>query len=201
MKQIWERILDLFPGKKAETARYVLLAVAGGILFLWSGDLFGLVSVREVTPPTTVAPVAAPLSKDELTLLEEQEAQKLERILSRVSGAGKVEVSVSIESGPELQLAMDTVQERTKQSEVAEDKSTRETETVSTRDTVVLQKGGSADVPVIAKRSRPVIAGVMVVAEGAWKAEVRQQLMQAVSTNLGISANRVSVFAAGRGGQ
>lgn len=201
MKQLWERILDLFPGKRAETARIVLVAVGAGILFLWSGDLFGLVGVRPAPAPAASTPTAAPITQDELTRLEEAQSQKLIALLSRIQGAGQVDVSVSLEAGPAIDVVADTTVEKTTQSEKAHDDSTRQTETVSTRESHLLQKGGSADAPVVAKRSRPVIAGVVVVAEGAWNAEVRARLLQATYTTLGIPANRVQVFAAGRGGQ
>lgn len=201
MKQLWERILDLFPGKRAETARIVLVAVGAGILFLWSGDLFGLVSAKPAAPPVGSTPAAAPLTPDELTRLEEKEAQKLVAVLARIQGAGTVNVSVSLESGPAIDVVKDTVVEKTTQNEKAKDDSSRVTETESVRENHLLQKGGASDAPVVAKRSRAVIAGVVVVADGAWSAEVKARLLQATYTALGIPANRVQVFAAGRGGQ
>lgn len=201
MKQLWERFLDFVPGKRVETARILLVAVGAGILFLWSGDLFGLVNVRPAAPPAGSTPVAAPLTPDELTRLEQAEAQKLMNVLSRISGAGQVNVSVSLESGPAIDVVKDLTTETTEANEEAADKSTRVTKTTSTRESHLLQKGGSTDAPVVAKRSRPVIAGVVVVAEGAWKAEVKARLLQATYTALGIPASRVQVFEAGRGGQ
>lgn len=201
MKQLWERILDLFPGKRVETARIVLVALAAGIIFLWSGDLFGLMNLRQVSPPAASTPATAPLTQDELTRLEEAQARELVAVLARIQGAGQVDVSVSLESGPAIEVVKDTTEDTTKQTEKAADNSTRLTETTSKRENHLLQKGGAADAPVVAKRSRPVIAGVVVVAEGAWNAEVRARLLQATYTKLGIPANRVQVFAAGRGGQ
>lgn len=201
MKQIWERILDLFPGKKADTARYVLLAVAAGILFLWSGDLFGLVNVRPAAPLAASAPATAPVTQDELTRWEQTQAQELMAFLARIQGAGKVDVAVSLESGPAVDVVKDITTEKTKQTETAADNSTRLTETTSVRESHLLQKGGASDSPVVAKRTRPVIAGVVVVAEGAWNAEVKAKLLQATYVKLGIPASRVQVFAAGRGGQ
>lgn len=201
MKQLWERLLDLIPGKRVETARILLVAVGAGILFLWSGDLFGLVNVRPAAPPANSTPAGAPLTPDELTRLEEVQAQKLMNVLSRISGVGQVDVSVSLESGPSIDVVKDLTTETTEANEAAADKSTRVTKTTSTRESHLLGKGGSTDAPVVAKRNRPVIAGVVVVAEGAWNAEVKARLLQATYTALGIPANRVQIFAAGRGGQ
>jgi stage III sporulation protein AG len=199
MKQFWERIVDLFPGKKTETAKYVLLAVAAGILFLWSGDLFGLVSVRQA-PQAAPSLAAEPVTKDELARYEEDQEHKLKAILSQIQGAGAVDVKLSVESGPSLDVITDTRKETTKQTEQAHDNSTRNTETISETETHVIQKGGASDAPVVAKRSRPVIAGVLVVAEGAWNAEVKARLLESARIQLAIPANRIIVQAAGRGG-
>jgi stage III sporulation protein AG len=201
MKELWERFLNLLPGKaKAETAKIILIALGAGLIFLWSGDVFGMINVHPAAPEATLGGAAAGApepKKDELTRMEEAQAKELAGVLTQIQGAGRVTVSVSLEAGPAIEVVSDLRTEQTKTTEKAQDGSTRQTETTSNSQQHLLSKGGTSDAPVVAKQSRPLIAGVIVVAEGAWNAEVRERLQKAAYVKLGIPANKVQVFAAG----
>ena len=110
---------------------------------------------------------------------------ELSRILSRIEGAGKVEVMLSLSCGPETVYQTDG--ERQTQSEG------EKTSTTSRRETVLISRGNSYNEPVIVKEQYPVFQGALIVSEGGGNAAVRYQLSGAVSALLGIGTDKITV--------
>ena len=103
---------------------------------------------------------------------------KLERLLSKVDGAGNVGVCITVGSGMETVLAYTTTS----------------TETDSKRETVetpVIVNGKT----VVLKELYPKITGVLIVAEGANKLSVYTKLQQAALSRLDISADKIEILA------
>lgn len=192
-------LLGLKPGQ-ANMVKLIAVALVLGILFMNAGDLFGVTETRR--PPNATAVVAPPEGEpvSELTRLEEHYAERLAQKLQAIAGAGRVEVSVTLEAGPSIAVVADTRVDRTNISETATEGSTRRTETVNTHTTHVLQKSGSEDSPVVAKESRAQIAGILIVAEGAGNMSVRQRLHEAAMIAYGIPGHRIQVVP-GTGGR
>ncbi len=116
-------------------------------------------------------------------------------ILSKIQGAGKVSVMITLKSGAEIIPAKD---------ESVSDKVTNEKDTSggtriinekTTDDKVVFTaaQGGNSK-PLIIKEINPEIKGVIVVAEGAKDSKVKLMISQAVQTVLDIPAYRVTVY-------
>jgi stage III sporulation protein AG len=192
----WAAWLASLIGLKPQHAQMVKLmaiAIALGVLFLSAGDLFG-VSSRPGRPSGAVE-VARP-SGDELTRLEQEYARQLEATLSAVKGAGKVRVSVTLESGPEVVPVLNTRAQETRTQEKAGDGSNRDTTTTNRDVTNVMVQDGQSQNLAVQKRIRARIAGVSIVAEGARDAKVAALLHKVAVTQLGIPAHRVQVAAA-----
>lgn len=121
----------------------------------------------------------------------------LEAILSEIEGAGKVLVRVSLKAGPKKELAEDRTRSQRSTHERDDRGGTRQI-TENTEDVRVVMAGqpagfgGSAPMPI--KESRPEIAGVMVVADGAADAHTKSLLGEAVCTLLDIPAHKVIVL-------
>ncbi len=110
---------------------------------------------------------------------------RMQEILSQVEGVGRLELMLTVESGPERRLAQDT--ELSYQGETAApDDYTRRSETV-------LVSGGSGEEPVVTGTLGPVYRGALVVCEGADRAEVKLAVTQAVAALTGLSSDRISV--------
>lgn len=103
--------------------------------------------------------------------------RKLENLLNKVSGAGKVSVAISVESGMETVLATSTT--------VKETSSGRET--VSTP---VLVNGKT----VVLKEMYPQINGVLIVAEGADNLGVYTRLQQATVSLLSVKVSQIEIL-------
>jgi stage III sporulation protein AG len=119
----------------------------------------------------------------------------LSNILSKIQGAGKVSVMITLKSGKEIIPAKDeSISDR-----VTNEKDTeggiRTINEKTTSDKVVFAEvqGGSSE-PLILKEINPEIKGVIVVAGGAKDARVKLKISQAVQTVLDIPAYRVTVY-------
>lgn len=103
--------------------------------------------------------------------------KRLENILSKISGAGEVEVMITYYGGSEQSIAYETKSE-------SEEKS-------SQLDKRAVMSGNS---PVVVQELYPEVKGVIVVAQGAGCAEVKRALSEAVTAAMGVGASKVRVY-------
>jgi len=150
--------------KKLGAYKYALLVIAvGALLLLWpAGE-------KQEAPGQT----AAPEEDFSVSQLERQ----LEEVLSRIDGAGRVSVMLTVKSGMERVLAQD--------------------ETASpeehTRETVVVSTGSGRQEVVLLAQRYPTFQGALVVCSGGGDAQVRLLITQAVSALTGLGSGRISV--------
>ena len=161
MKQVTERWKEL--GKY----RYALLVAALGALLM----LLPAGRGRD-RPPEPESPGGAGQFR-----LEEFEV-RLEKILSRIRGAGRVDVVLTLDGGSRQILAQD--QEHRGQGEGST--------------TTVTVGGGSGTQQVVPLQTiAPKFRGALVVCPGGDMPGVRLQLIQALSALTGLRADRISV--------
>ncbi|MEW6621669.1 MAG: hypothetical protein AB1420_00810 [Bacillota bacterium] len=122
--------------------------------------------------------------------------QRLERILGKIDGVGKVSVSVSLKGSTEYEYAVNVSTVKKSIDENDQAGGSRLTlDTSETGQLVLLRNAGSVgEKPVVIKEIRPDIMGVLIVAEGAKNPLVKVELTRAVQTLLGLSANQVKVL-------
>jgi stage III sporulation protein AG len=125
---------------------------------------------------------------------EDKVKKDLAETLLQVSGVGKVSVMIYFEGGSESLPAMNISDNNKKTEEKDSQGGLRTTTEVNKSQNIVVISDGGDNKPFIIKQVNPAIGGVMVVAEGAVNAEVREKLQNAVKTVLNISANKVSVM-------
>ena len=107
--------------------------------------------------------------------------QRLERVLGKVSGAGKVSVFVSLEDYGATDYAKDSREVlREEQSE--------------SEQTTVLKGSGSGSSPVVTRVATPKVKGVIVVANGAKNLVVKENLAAAVEASLAIMPHRIKIL-------
>ena len=102
---------------------------------------------------------------------------RLSNTLSKVSGAGKVSVVITVESGMETVLAM-----KTTIKETSTGKEIEETPIILNGKTVVI------------KEFYPKIIGVLIVAEGANNISVMTKLQQATISLLNINLDQIEIL-------
>ena len=147
------------------TYKYLLLIVlAGVVLLLPSG------SGTKAGQETNARPAQAAF---DLTEME----RKLESALSRIGGAGKVTVVLTLKDDGRQVYAQDVRTDQREQS----------------RTTVVVGRGSGVEQPVGVQRFSPAFQGALAVCPGGGDARVRLQLTQAIGALTGLSTEKISI--------
>jgi stage III sporulation protein AG len=132
------------------------------------------------------APSAAKADAD--FSLSEQEA-RIAGALSKIDGAGKVTVVLTLKTSTERILATDESSSSNKSAKG----DTVETDVEKNSTTVIVSSGSSQENPVTLKTIYPEYLGALVVCEGADNAAVKYQLVKAVSGLTGLGADKIVV--------
>jgi len=111
---------------------------------------------------------------------------KLTAILSNIDGAGQVSVMVSVDGSPEIVYATEDDRKETSNSSGTSSSS-------NSSSPIIVEVGGSSSALILTE-SLPAVKGVIVVSSGAGNVAVRLNLLNAVSTLLDISVDKVSVL-------
>ena len=121
------------------------------------------------------------MAEQQQTFSLEATEEKMEEILGKIEGAGKLKVMLTLKNGPQLQLAEDV--------EGAHGSGEME----SRRETVTLKRGGSYEDVVVTRQTYPTYQGAVVVCQGADKAAVKLAVTEAVASLTGLSSDRITV--------
>jgi len=152
----------------------------------------------QTTPPATDISVTMAGGIDRQIwggYLEEIERQ-LVSVLGQIQGVGSLRLFVTLESSGVSEYAQDITEEVRTTQERDQDGGTREiSETRRTSSIVRLRNDESRkEEPLLLQESRPLVRGVVIVAEGASDAKVALMLTQAVQTVLSIGAHQIGVY-------
>ena len=116
----------------------------------------------------------------QLYSLEETE-RRMAQLLGRMSGVGRVQVMLSLKTGPTLQLAQDMDLEQ-------EEGSLRQRS-----QPVTVNRGSGWQEALVTRQDYPVYQGAVVVCQGAGSSAVRLAVTEAVAALTGLSSDRVTV--------
>lgn len=143
---------------------------------------------EEVNANTDTSAQTSATSEEEKEDIE----SKLTEILSKINGAGDVDVMITFQSSEEIVPAYNsnTTTETTKE----QDSSGGERTTTSSTQNKTMITSNSNE-PVILKTSEAEIKGVIVVASGANDPAVKELLYDAVKTSLQVSGHQVEIYA------
>ncbi len=124
---------------------------------------------------------AAPSQKQEAPQQPQENLEtQLETLLSQVEGAGRVQVLLTLDTGPAYEYQTD-VETR------AGEETARSAQTV-----LVSGSGGESAIPV--RTTYPTYKGAVVVCEGADSPAVKLDLIRAVSSLTGLGSDKISVI-------
>ena len=156
--------------------KYVLMVVAlGALLLAWpqrTKDSGGISAAQETQEQS---------QREELAELE----TAMEEILGKISGVGRVEVMLTLQSGSEKVLASDSSLQYSGSAQAPDDYN-RSTETV-------IVSGGGDDSVVVTQERCPQYRGALVVCEGGGSDTVRLQVTEAVAALTGLGPDRIAV--------
>ena len=154
------------------------------------------------TPKPTAA-VASETQKDkiakanntpQLNDYESQLENKLKVTLEGIQGVGKVKLMIYFESGEESVPAVNINDSKSLTQENDTTGGKRNITQENNGSTVVMSNNGNENAPLIAKKIKPVITGVCVVAEGSNEKVTELRIRQAVIDLFNLPENKVNVY-------
>lgn len=118
----------------------------------------------------------------------------LESILSKIKGAGRVDVMVTFYSGNESVPAADINTSENETQERDKEGGTRSVKQNDKDNKIVYEEAQGTKKPFIVKELLPKVKGVVIVADGAGNAEVKSNLSMAAAALLEVAAHKIQVF-------
>ena len=188
------RIFNLLRGKFS----WMILLLLMGVVLLTLGNFLSH-GKKEITEnkekPSNNEVIEEVVSDTSLPSIEGALEKRLEGILQQIEGVGKVSVTMILGAGPEYRYATNMSSNERETKETDSGGGERITIETTGDHQLVLTQAAMAGVqePVVQREIKPVIEGVLVVAEGAKNPIIKAELTRTVQTLLGIRANTVTV--------
>lgn len=172
--------------------RLILLGLVGIILMVTGGFLSrdGNNEKNMVRESDRINIIKSPAVRS----YEENLEARLANLLSQVKGAGAVGVHISLENNGLQENAQNLVKESKTVQEKDNNGGIRTTTETKESVQVLLSKKDGIDKPIVIKEIKPIIRGVLIIAEGASDSIVKSNLIKAVEYGLGIPAYRITVL-------
>lgn len=189
---------DLFRTKDQRIITYLgLTLLVGVLLMLLSGPFFRRQTPQDNTvitedPDNVLLPIAEPRT---VYTYERVLEIRLEEALSLVEGVGQVRVLVTFAKGRETVFAVDrNISTSVTQEQDAQGGTRYQSSQQGQDNTLIITDRTGVDRPLVVTETPPVIGGVVIIAEGGDDILVRDALIRATSTLLGIDIHRVQVM-------
>ena len=120
--------------------------------------------------------------------------KKLENILSKIQGVGKVKVFINYSQSSET-VAMYNENSKVSQTEETDTSGgKRVIESTDSQKDIVFKEENGEKIPITQKIIQPKIEGAIVTAQGANDATTKSNIMQAVEAATGIATHKIQVF-------
>ena len=165
-----DRWKGLFRPENKRMRSNILLALLLGVLLLAAGRAFSA-EEKEVLPQPAVKETS-----------DRETEERMAEILSKVEGAGQVDVMLTFRQTEEKTIARNETRE--------EDGETLRTEETA----VLLEDEDGATAPVILTETGPIVEGVVIAAQGADQPMVAAALSQAAQALLDVPAHKVAIL-------
>ncbi|MEK4437076.1 stage III sporulation protein AG [Paenibacillus sp. FSL K6-2862] len=206
MKQWLKKIEGLLGGgeggaRRSQTFRWlIILGLIGVGIMLFNS----FVNVKKIDsenigrePPDPVASMASlptdPADQNPFQAIEFAFEDKIKGVLENIVGVGTVDVMVTVDSTEEL-VVQRNVKDFQQLTEETDANGGKRHMTQYTRDGEIITYEISGDqTPIVTKKLKPQIRGVLVVAKGAENKVVKDLITDAVEKGLNVAAYRISV--------
>lgn len=120
--------------------------------------------------------------------------QSLEDILSKIAGVGKVQVLVTYSETSEVVAMYNETYTASNTEETDTNGGVRKIEQTDTNKEIIYEENNGEKKPITQKIIMPKIEGAVITAEGAENANIKTNIIQAVSAATGLSTYRIQVF-------
>ena len=179
MNDMLDKIIYFF--KHNKTMALLAIGAAGLILILFSNMIS---QDTEAVSTINSTEKNSSISDDEFISSVES---RLKTLLADIEGAGECEVMVTVTSSAEVVYV--------KEDKSSMDDSGQSVKNEKESSVITVSDSSGNETALITKQISPEIGGVTIVSRGANDINVKSSIIQAVSTVLGIGANKVCVVA------
>lgn len=192
---IIKKIKDFIDGqsRKKLIENTAIVMIIGIIVIIAGGTIFG---GKESNEPKKLKQNSGSTAGSTLTAQSpaNDTEVKLKSLLSQMQGVGKVDVMVTYYTSKENVPAYDIKRNQSSTDEKDNEGGTRSISEEEYDSTLAYEdSSGGGKSPVILKELEPEVKGVLVVAEGADNAVVRERIISAVAVVLDVPIHKVQV--------
>nr|MBO2495835.1 stage III sporulation protein AG [Bacillota bacterium] len=189
--------------KRVNTFRWLILIGCLGAALMILSSFFSV--EREVPGDSSSADLkgdsvpAAAFGNKDMTMqdYEEMYESQLRDVLGKIVGVENVSVMVNLESSEETVVEKDRRETEQVTEESDKKGGTRKINEHTVEDKVVLYRTDEGEKPIVVKRIKPRVRGVLIVAEGAEDLKRKALIIEAVQRVLDVPVHRISVMPRG----
>ncbi|MBB6730527.1 stage III sporulation protein AG [Cohnella zeiphila] len=131
--------------------------------------------------------------KDPFSDIENELDDRLKQMLENIVGVGTVDVMVTVDSTEETVVQLNQQQTQQLTDETDKNGAKRHITSVDKNGQVALYEVNGGQSPIVVKKLKPQVRGVLVVAKGAENATVHLLIADAISKGLDVPIHRISV--------
>lgn len=182
-----QRLLQRLRKRKPEKSDFLILVLVG-ILLLVIALPIGNKEEKEQEE----SPVGTADSAETQSASGEELERRLEDILSRIDGAGEVEVMITYKDSGTYVVEKDISSDSSTQEET-DGAGSRNTKDTQSQQSTVYDQTESGDTPFISQELTPRIEGILVVAQGGDNTAVKQNISEAVLALFPVEAHRIKI--------
>lgn len=186
------KLKEMFKGKKKTENLLVLLVlliiVVIAINYIWNSDEKKENNVKQESRSNEIKQVSTENIKDKTE-------EKLENILSKISGVGKVRVMITYSVSSSVTPVYDETSKVSNTTENDDSGGTRTiTQTENGKQIVYKENSDGSKEPITKNTESPKMEGAIIVAEGAENIEVKTNIIEAVEAATGLATHKIQVF-------
>ncbi|HEY5583945.1 MAG TPA: stage III sporulation protein AG [Ruminiclostridium sp.] len=184
-------------GNKKLIEKAVIIAIIGVICLIAGSVLFDGSKTKGVSGS---APGSLGNAETVETIKQASEDPKremednLKTILSKIKGAGKVEVMITFYSGNESVPAVDIKTSEGNTQETDKEGGSRSITQSDNDNTIIYEENQGVKKPFVVKELLPKVKGVVIVADGAGDIEIKSDLAKATEALLEVASHKIQVF-------
>lgn len=186
------KLNEMFKGKKKTENLLVLLVlliiVVIAINYIWNSDEKKENNVKQESKSNEIKQVSTENIKDKTE-------EKLENILSKISGVGKVRVMITYSVSSSVTPVYDETSKISNTTENDDSGGTRTiTQTENGKQIVYKENSDGSKEPITKNTESPKMEGAIIVAEGAENIDVKTNIIEAVEAATGLATHKIQVF-------
>lgn len=209
LRGLFERLEKMWGGgeqgsKRVNTFRWLILIGCLGAALMILSSFFSVEQEVPIDPVSSgdtgdQSVPAGAFGNKEMTMqdYEEMYESQLKDVLGKIVGVDNVSVMVNLESSEETVVEKDRRETQQVTEENDQKGGTRKINEHTVEDKVVLHRTEEGEKPIVVKRIKPRVRGVLIVAEGAEDLKRKALIIEAVQRVLEVPVHRISVLPKG----